>query len=79
MKAEKCDGYSGLESVHLLSSTEKFQRILFDFIGFNIMHGHMAECLSVSTIVSIPNEYCNRGSLIVSDNYRGICLCSRNI
>ncbi len=35
----------------------------------------MAGCITVSTIVSIPKD--GRGSMILSDNYRGICLCSR--
>ena len=74
LKAGKSDGYYGLESDHLIHSTELFQSMLCEFIVCNIMHGHMAECLSVSMIVQIPKDY--KGSLIVSDNYRGICLCS---
>ncbi len=44
--------------------------MLSDFIGFSLRHSHMAECITVSTIVSIPKH--ERGSMI----YRGICLCS---
>ncbi len=37
-------------------------------------HAYMAECLKGSTIISIPKDY--RCSLIKSDNYSGICVCS---
>ncbi len=37
-------------------------------------HAYMAECLKVYTIISIPKDY--KSSLIKSDNYKGICLCS---
>ncbi len=74
MKIGKHDGDPGLESDHLIYSTILLHRLLSDFIGFSLRHSHMAECITVSHIVSIPKD--GRGSMISSDNYKGICLCS---
>ncbi len=74
LKIGKHDGDQGLQSDHLIYSTLLLYRILSDFIGFSLRHSHMAECITVCTIVSIPKD--GRGSMILSDNYRGICLCS---
>ena len=74
LKAGKHDGDKGLVSDHLMHSSEAFQQLLCDFINISFSHGHMAESLATSTIVSIPKDF--KGSLINSDNYRGICLCS---
>ncbi len=67
-----CD--QGLESDHLIYNTILLHRLLSDFIGFSLRHSHMAECITICTIVSIPKD--GRGSMILSDNYRGICWCS---
>ena len=74
LKGGKSDGDAGLDSDHLIYGTEKLYSILCILINCSFRHSYMAECLKVSTIVSIPKDY--RSSLINSDNYRGICLCS---
>ena len=38
------------------------------------IHGHQADCLLLSTIVSIPKDA--RGDLCDDSNYRGIALCN---
>ncbi len=68
LKIRKPDGDQGLESDHLIYSTILLHRILSAFIGFSLRHSHMAECITVSTIVSIPKD--GRRSMILSDNYR---------
>ncbi len=72
LKIGKRDGDQGLESDHLIYSSIILHRLLSDFISFSLRH--MAECITLSTIVSIPKD--GRASMILSDNYRGICLCS---
>ncbi len=69
----KHDGDQGLESDHLIYNTLLLHRLSSDFIGFSLRHSHMAECITVSTIVSIPKD--GKGSMILNDNYL-ICLCS---
>ncbi len=56
LKIGKQDGDKELESDHLIYSTLLLLRILIDFIGFSLRHSHMAECITVSTIASIPND-----------------------
>ncbi len=58
----------------LIYSTILLHRILSDFIDFSLRDSDMAECITVSVIVSIPKD--GSGSMILSDNYKGICLCS---
>ena len=74
LKPGKYDGSYGLESDHLIHGNKSLNQVLSILIGFSLKHSHMAECISMSNIVSIPKDY--RASLISSDNYRGICLCS---
>ncbi len=51
LKIGKPDSDQGLESDHLIYNTILLHRILSDF---SLRHSHMAECITVSTIVSIP-------------------------
>ena len=74
LKSGKHDGSKGLESDHLIHSSESFHKILALFISFCFRHSHMAESISQATIISIPKDC--RGSNVCSNNYRGICLCS---
>ena len=74
VEAGKKDGFVGLESDHLTNGSDMLYQKLCHLITFSFAHSHMPECLQASTIVSIPKDC--RGSMIVSENYRGICLCS---
>ena len=74
LKGGKSDGAAGLDSDHLINGTVYLKRWLCTLMNCSFKHSYMANCLKVSTIVSIPKDY--RSSLINSDNYRGICLCS---
>ncbi len=74
LKAGKSDGNQCFDSDHLLNGTAKLFNLLS--LLFNVMilsHGHTANDLLYSTIVSIPKNL--RASLCTSDNYRGIALC----
>ena len=74
LKYQKADGDHGLMSDHIIYSHSKFREYIGKLITAIIIHGHMPQDLLIGTIVSIPKD--NRASLITSNNYRGITLCS---
>jgi len=74
LKSGKSDGGQGFDSDHLLNGTPKLYRILCILFNCMVIHGHTANDLLYSTIISIPKNL--RASLCSSDNYRGIALCS---
>ncbi len=73
IKSGKSDGNMGFDSDHLLNGTSKLCYMISVLFNVMIMHGHSAQDLLYSTIVSIPKN--KRASLCCSDNYRGIALC----
>lgn len=74
LKSGKDDGDHGLKSDHIINGTPRLNVLLS--LLFNIMqvHGHTAQELLKSTIISIPKD--NKASLSSPDNYRGISLFS---
>lgn len=74
LKSNKSDGNLGFDSDHLLNCTPKLVTILSLLFNAMIIHGHNANDLLFSTIVSIPKNM--RSTLCSSSNYRGISLCS---
>jgi len=73
LKRGKSDGNVGFDSDHLINGTDKLTVMLTMLLNVMIRHGHTANDLLYSTIVSIPKDA--RASLCSSDNYRGIALC----
>ncbi len=73
LKSGTSDSDAGLGSGHLLNGTDYQNRLLSILMNCSFKNSYMAECLKVSTRISIPKDY--RSSLIKSDNYMGICLC----
>ncbi len=70
----KSDGCDKIESDHIINGSAMLYKMLCLLIQKCFDHGYMPDSLNVATIVSIPKD--NRGSMIKSDNYRGIGLCS---
>ncbi len=73
LKAGKSDGDQGFDSDHLLSGTRKLYYMFSLLFNCMSVHGHTANDLLYSNIVSIPKNL--RASLSSSDNYRDIALC----
>ncbi len=74
LKRGNSDGDAGLHSDHLINAIYYLNRLLSILMNCNFKHAYMAEYLKVFTIISIPKN--NRSSLIKSDTYRVIHLCS---
>jgi hypothetical protein len=73
LKAGKRDGGHGFDSDHLINGSVKLFHMISFLFNAMIVHGHTANELLHSTIISIPKNL--RSSLCSSDNYRGIALC----
>ena len=74
LKHEKNDGDKGLTSNHLLYGSTLYFEVLTKLINACFVHGYQPDCLSLSTIVSIPKD--QHGDICSDVNYRGISLCS---
>ena len=67
LKSGKSDGGQGLDSDHLLYGTSYLYELISGLRNAMIVHGHTANALLHSTIVSIPKSL--HASLSSSDNY----------
>ena len=67
-------GNHGLTSDHLVYSSRRFLTVLSILMSSMLVHGYNAADLLSSTLISIPKNA--RGDLKLSENYRGIALCS---
>ena len=74
LKPAKHDGHMGFNSSHLLYATDTLFTLLAQLIESCIIHSYQPQCLTLSTVVSIPKDY--REDLCNDSNYRGITLCS---
>ena len=74
LKQQKSDGDHGLMSDHIIYSHPRFKDYIGKLVTTILIHGYVPQDLLLGTIVSIPKD--NRASLITSNNYRGITLCS---
>ena len=69
----KNDGMLGTNSNHFIYGSEKLCGYLTCLLNIMFSHGHTAEDLLTSIIISIPKNY--NASLKNSENYRGVALC----
>ena len=74
LNKDKYDGDKGTFSNHFIHAPHKFIVIMTSMINSMIVHGHSPNELLNAILVSIPKDL--RGNLNISDNYRGIALCS---
>jgi hypothetical protein len=74
LKPAKSDGDKGLWSSLIIQAPPSWRRKLAALLSSMLTHGHYADELLVSTIVSLPKD--SQGNLCSSDNFRGITLCS---
>ena len=74
LNRQKSDGMRGTYSDHFIYAPHRLTVLLTMLINVMFMHGHMADELLSSVLVSIPKDA--RGSLTNSDNYRAIALFS---
>jgi exonuclease III len=74
LKPGKHDGERGFSSSHLLYASDSYFIHLAQLIESSIIHGYQPQCITLSTIVSIPKDY--REDICCDSNYRGITLCS---
>ena len=74
LNSQKCDGFGGTYSDHIMYASHKYLVVLSMLINGMLVHGYNADDLLKSVLVSIPKDV--RGTLSDTDNYRGIALCS---
>jgi hypothetical protein len=74
LKPEKGDGDKGLWSSLIKQSSYLWREHLAVLLSCMLIHGHYADELLNSTIVSLPKD--PQTDICSSDNYRGITLCS---
>ena len=74
LKKNKSDGDAGFNSSHLKIGGHYLMIHISGLIKAMFIHGHQADCLLLSTIVSIPKDA--RRDLCDDSNYRGIALCN---
>ena len=74
LKPAKSDGDKGLWSSLIKYASHAWREHLCMMLSAMLVHGHYADELLTSTIVSLPKD--PQADICSSDNYRGITLCS---
>ena len=74
LKPAKSDGDKGLWSSLIKQASISWKQSLAVLLSTMLTHGHYADELLTSTIVSLPKD--PQADICSSDNYRGITLCS---